>query len=361
MWINLDDLTELEDTSVFEFLIQPFKSYEKDYDVQVDVTIEMELNMRVVAREGYTFLDYLSDIGGMQGMIASFIAAFVVFWNYNNFANYMVQRLYKIEKKDAKKKVYTNYDDRSEFIYPCCMSNARDAICDILPSCLQCCRSGKQDKSIAMGRDKLEKESNIIEIIKSRRYFNASLKILLSKRQRMRLKERTRYLHVNPRAKQNSDSDATDFLTDELLTDPEERFLNGEEPKSKIDIDLNGTAPFDNSNSRGTTPSDSMKKIDLGKNNNQKRDRRRGVSQDYKNGKNGGKDPDSDWQSDFSEDEREDTNRSRGKPKKEKKPEPFGKLSKGYVRKKTLAANGGKNDRGQRNSYGSMSSDSRRR
>ena len=268
MWINLDDLTELEDTSVFEFVIQPFKSYEKDYEVQVDVTIEMELNMRIVAREGYTFLDYLSDIGGMQGMIASFIAAFVVFWNYNNFANYMVQRLYKIEKNDAKKKVYTNYDDRSEFIYPCCMSNARDAFCDILPSCFQCCRSGKQDKSIALGRDKLEKESNIIEIIKSRRYFNASLKILLSKRQRMRLKERTRYLHVNPQAKQNSDSDATDFLTDELLTDPEERFLNGEEPKKKINIDLNGTSAMDNSNSRGgTTPSDSMTKFDIGRNN----------------------------------------------------------------------------------------------
>jgi len=84
----------------------------------------------------------------------------------------------------------------------------------------------------------------------------------------MRLKERTRYLHVNPQAKQNSDSDATDFLTDELLTDPEERFLNGEEPKKKINIDLNGTSAMDNSNSRGgTTPSDSMTKIDIGRNN----------------------------------------------------------------------------------------------
>ena len=88
-------------------------------------------------------------------MIASFIAAFVVFWNYNNFANYLVQRLYKIEKKDAKSKAYKNYDDRSEFIHPCCMSNCRDFICDLFPSCLQCCRSGKQDKGISLGRDKL--------------------------------------------------------------------------------------------------------------------------------------------------------------------------------------------------------------
>ena len=84
-FINLDELTELEDDTVFRFKIEPFKSYEKDYDVQVDITIEMDLNLTVVAREGYTVLDWVSDIGGMQGMLLGFFAFIVAFWNYNQF------------------------------------------------------------------------------------------------------------------------------------------------------------------------------------------------------------------------------------------------------------------------------------
>ena len=47
-------------------------------------------------------------------------------------------------------------------------------------------------------------------------------------------------------------------MTDELLTDPEERFLNGEDTYKKIslskqEIDLNGTA-VNMSDNRGTTP-----------------------------------------------------------------------------------------------------------
>ena len=65
-----------------------------------DITIEMNLNQKVIARDGYTILDYISDIGGMQGMLISLIAWFVTIWNYNMFDNHMVTRLFKIEKTD---------------------------------------------------------------------------------------------------------------------------------------------------------------------------------------------------------------------------------------------------------------------
>ena len=42
--INLDELTELDDASVFKLDIQPLRSYEKDYNVQMDFTIEMNLS-----------------------------------------------------------------------------------------------------------------------------------------------------------------------------------------------------------------------------------------------------------------------------------------------------------------------------
>jgi len=41
------------------------------------------MNLREIAREGYTMLDWLSDIGGIQGMLISLIAIFVSAWNYN--------------------------------------------------------------------------------------------------------------------------------------------------------------------------------------------------------------------------------------------------------------------------------------
>ena len=41
--IDLDDLTEIEDDSVFSIDALPVRSYEKDYIVQMDISIEMNL------------------------------------------------------------------------------------------------------------------------------------------------------------------------------------------------------------------------------------------------------------------------------------------------------------------------------
>ena len=102
--INLDEITELDDASVFKLEPQPLRTYEKDYNVQMDFTIEMNLSQRVVARDGYTFLDYLSDIGGMQGMLISLLIYLMTIFNHNYFDNWMVTRLYKMENKDDVEK-----------------------------------------------------------------------------------------------------------------------------------------------------------------------------------------------------------------------------------------------------------------
>ena len=94
----MDDLTELEDASVFSLESSSVFSYEKDRVTQMDILIEMNLDEMTIARDGYTFLDYLSDIGGMQGLLISGVAFFLAFWNYNYFDNYMVTRLFKIQK-----------------------------------------------------------------------------------------------------------------------------------------------------------------------------------------------------------------------------------------------------------------------
>ena len=49
-----------------------------------------------------------------------------------------------------------------------------------------------------MARHKLDKEVNIIEIVKSWRYFDSAFRFLLDERKRLDLKERSRYLVVDP-------------------------------------------------------------------------------------------------------------------------------------------------------------------
>ena len=41
------------------------ESYEKDDVTQVDVTFERNLTLQMVTRDGYTVLDWISDIGGI--------------------------------------------------------------------------------------------------------------------------------------------------------------------------------------------------------------------------------------------------------------------------------------------------------
>lgn len=60
--IDLDEITEHEDASVFKFERLPTLSYEVDYFTQMNIRIEMNLDQKVIARQGYTVLDYISDI-----------------------------------------------------------------------------------------------------------------------------------------------------------------------------------------------------------------------------------------------------------------------------------------------------------
>ena len=48
----------------------------------------------------------------------------------------------------------------------------------------------------------MKKETDIIEMIKTRRYLKQALRKLLTLKQRMRLKERSRYICVDPKAQE---------------------------------------------------------------------------------------------------------------------------------------------------------------
>ena len=49
-----------------------------------------------------------------------------------------------------------------------------------------------------LAREKLNREINIIEIVKSWRYHDKALQFLLPEKERLNFKERTRYISINP-------------------------------------------------------------------------------------------------------------------------------------------------------------------
>ena len=49
----------------------------------------MNMDLNIIQRSGYTVLDILSDVGGLQGILISGISLFLGAWNYNNLENYL--------------------------------------------------------------------------------------------------------------------------------------------------------------------------------------------------------------------------------------------------------------------------------
>ena len=51
-------------------------------------------------RSRYSFLDVLANFGGFMGIWRWIFTTFMAAWNTNALDNFMVSKLYKVEKKD---------------------------------------------------------------------------------------------------------------------------------------------------------------------------------------------------------------------------------------------------------------------
>ena len=67
-----------------------------------------------------------------------------------------------------------------------------------VPGFLVCCSLTRKEKAMNLAREKLNREINIIEIVKSWRYYDKAFRFLLAEKQRLDFKERTRYITINP-------------------------------------------------------------------------------------------------------------------------------------------------------------------
>ena len=67
------------------------------------------------------------------------------------------------------------------------------------------------ERAMQLGRQRLKEETNIIQIIKSRRYFKYALKLLLTREQRQRYKSKSTFELINV---ERPDGQASDSLSE---------------------------------------------------------------------------------------------------------------------------------------------------
>ena len=98
--IDLNYLTKIDVQGLFKLEPMQGRSYEKDDNVWVSVTIERSLTMVAFERTVYTTFDFLSDVGGLAGILVAGLMLFVKAWNHNSFDNFMVSNLFKMKEPD---------------------------------------------------------------------------------------------------------------------------------------------------------------------------------------------------------------------------------------------------------------------
>ena len=106
------------------------------------------MDQTMVQRNGYTILDVLSDVGGLQGILITVITLVLGILNSNYLDNYLVSKLYKFEATVLKA---TQTDSFKEiFLYKC------------LPSKLVCCAKNRKLIAMDQAREALKSEVDII-------------------------------------------------------------------------------------------------------------------------------------------------------------------------------------------------------
>ena len=147
----------------------------------MNISIEMNLDRTNLIRECYDILDLLSDVGGIQTIMLVLTSVVLSVLNYGNFDTFMASRLFKIKRESATDDGGLNIFKQSDYFRGSKYNNIRLCLMDCLPSRLVCCKRSYSERGIKRAITAMQKETDIIEIIKSRRYLKLALRKLLTK------------------------------------------------------------------------------------------------------------------------------------------------------------------------------------
>ena len=104
----------------------------------MNINVEMNMNLEIFEREGYTILDVLSDVGGFQGLLLSFFAIIISIANYEHFQSYLASRLFKILPPRDKRFKLERDEKHGKPIEVTRFKNICNCIRDSCPNFLSC-------------------------------------------------------------------------------------------------------------------------------------------------------------------------------------------------------------------------------
>lgn len=87
---NFEDITLLEDDRLFRIEKGKSRPIETEERTVMKMTFEQNFDRNVVERDNYTFLDVLSDVGGLSSIVCSVFASLLAIVNYNNLNAHIV-------------------------------------------------------------------------------------------------------------------------------------------------------------------------------------------------------------------------------------------------------------------------------
>ena len=83
------------------------RPYETDPNIVTSIVFEMNLDLEAISRTGYSVLDMLSDVGGVEAILVNFFGIMLGFWNYKSLDNYLVSRLYQLSNSVDSQKSFS--------------------------------------------------------------------------------------------------------------------------------------------------------------------------------------------------------------------------------------------------------------
>ena len=143
----------------------------------------MSTDQNLIYRYGYYLLDLLADVGGIQGILIFLISFILSILNHSQLDSYLVSRLFKSET--VRLTPFAKCENIKQF-----------CIDKLLPQRLVCCRTDRKQVALRKAREELEKEMNVIKLIRSRRFFHMALKHLLDPLIHKKLKEKSQYKEI---------------------------------------------------------------------------------------------------------------------------------------------------------------------
>ena len=91
----MDEITLRTESSNFKLIPKQMRPFQYEKDLIQGAAIQMSMDLTIIERDGYTSLDILSDIGGLQGILNAGFSVILILFNYKYLDSYLATKLYK--------------------------------------------------------------------------------------------------------------------------------------------------------------------------------------------------------------------------------------------------------------------------